>query len=393
MGLFLQAVLFPGGGEIKPRSRVQVAAQNKEYAIRLAGCRWHQFDKGPAVLLNDGCLGYEALAGDLSAQLNAPVMLLYIYDDDLWGYYLYESGQELDRFATFPGYFAPGDPPDRPGNAVLVARIFGVEETAIGKYLVPWPTAMDEYYEEDVYAYDGDFYAAGDCWQMTDFMKALGFDYDLLDPQPQPDAPAPPHQTVPVTPTTPHYASSGPLPDSEVLPDALTHLPYALERAAEVEDVAGEAAEHIRNMQYQSALPLLTDAILAHPDRAALYILRAFCWSQLEGLMTGMSRRPDMDRDLAKALELEPDNVMILRARCPTTATTSRYKRHIEDLTRLIQLDPDHWDTYLTSRAYRYHWVGDDPSAKADLAELVRRKAKMTVDLSYLLRELPIDWL
>jgi len=100
-----------------------------------------------------------------------------------------------------------------------------------------------------------------------------------------------------------------------------------------------------------------------------------------------MSRKPDMDRDLTKALEQEPDNVMILRARCPTTATTTRYKRHIEDLTRLMDLDPDHWDTYLTSRAYRFHWVGDDDSARADLAELVRRKAKLTVDLNYLLKE------
>lgn len=391
MGVFLQIALFPGGDELKCRSKLQVAAQNKDFAIRLGGCRWHPFDKGPAVLLSDGCCGYGDLARDLSAQLTGPVMVLYIYDDDYWGYFLCQNGIETDAFASLPDYFDIGSPPNKPGDASLVGRVFGVAPGAIEGYLTPWPQVMAGSNEEDVYAYEGDFYAAGDSWQLTDFMKALGFDYNLLDPQPQPSEPAPPHQTVPVTPAEPAYRASGPLPDSEELPDALTHRPYALERAQEVEDIAMEAVECVRNMQYQSGVPLLTAAIQAHPDRAGLYVLRAFCWNQLEGLMTGMSRRPDMDRDLGKVLELEPDNVMALRARCPTSATTSRYKRHIEELTRLIALDPEHWDTYMTSRAYRYHWVGDDAAARADLEELVRRNAKMTVDLNYLLRELGME--
>jgi len=390
MGLFLQTVLFPGGSELRCRSKLQIAAQNSEFSIALDRCRWHVYEKGPAVLMNDGCCGYDALAQALSGQLSTPVMVLYIYDDDYWGYWLYQEGREVDRFATLPDYFGPNDPPDRPGNAAAVAQSFGVEPKAIEKYLIPWPQGLAASDEEDVYAYESDFYALGDFWQLTDFMKALGFNYDLLDPQPNapagPPIPQPPHQTTPVSPT-PAYRQSGTLPDSEELPTALTHRPYALERAAEVEDAAPEAIQHVRDMQYQSAVPLLTAAIQAHPDRAALYILRAFCWSQLEGLNTGLSRKPDMDRDMTKVLELEPDNIMALRARCPTSATTTRYKRHIQDLTRLMELDPDHWDTYLTSRAYRFHWVGDDASARADLEELVRRKAKLTVDLNYLLNE------
>ena len=94
-----------------------------------------------------------------------------------------------------------------------------------------------------------------------------------------------------------------------------------------------------------------------------------------------------MDRDLSKLLELEPDNVLALRGRCPTAATTARYKRHIEDLTRLIELDPEHRDLYLLDRAYRYHWTGEDAAACADLTEILRHGELWTVDLVYLCRE------
>ena len=103
-----------------------------------------------------------------------------------------------------------------------------------------------------------------------------------------------------------------------------------------------------------------------------------------------MSRRPDMDRDLGKALELDPDNIMALRARCPTAATTARYKRHIEELTRLMALDEENRDYYQVSRAYRHHWVGDDESAKADLRDVLSRGKIWTVDLTYLCQELGI---
>ena len=390
MGLFLQTVLFPGGNELLCRSRLQVAAQNEEFRLALGSCRWHLYEKGPAVLLNDGCCGYGDLAQALSAQLPGPVMLLCIYDDDFWGYWLCQGGRELDSFAALPDYFGAGSPTNKPGSASLVAQSFGVETKAVENYLIPWT-------EERMgsLAYEADTATAGDCWQLTDFMKALGFDYDLLDPRPQvPQEPEePPAPEPPFPPRKPFtgYIPYTPLREPEDLPNAVTDREYALSRAEEVLDVAGEAVAFLRGIelaeQYRDAAERFTAAIQAHPDRAALYILRSFCWNQLEGALSGRSRKPDMDRDMGKVLELEPDNVMALRARCPTAGTTTRYQRHIRDLTRLMELDPDHWDAYLTSRAYRYHWVGDDVSARADLEELVRRKARLTVDLNYLLKE------
>ncbi len=385
MGVFIQAALFPGGEELKCRIALQRAADDKSLAVCLGGCRWHLYDKGPAVLLNDGCCGYEALAERLSASLAGPVMVLYIYDDDYWGYFLWENGTELDQFASLPDYFGAGSPPDRPGNAALAARLFGVEEKVIAPYFLPWD-------EEQMgsYAREGDQAVIGDSWQMADFMEALGFDYDLLCPpaseevhdlqQAAPMAPAELNQEI----TKGHR-----LPvDTPTLPDALNNQAYALKRAAEVRDLAPEAVALVENMQYQSAVAPLSQAIQAHPDRAGLYLLRAFCWSQTEGLATGLSRKPDMDRDLGKALELEPDNVMALRARCPTAGTTARYRRHITELTRLMELDPENRDYHQVSRAYRYHWVGDDQAARADLQAVLDRGKIWTVDLTYLCQEL-----
>jgi len=381
MGLFLQTILFPGGEESDCRAAVQQASRDPELIIQPDACHWHFYERGSAVLMNDDCCGYENLAEQLSGSLSCPVMVLFTYDGDYWGYFLWRGGAELDQFHSLPGYFSPEKPSRRRGNAALIARLFNVEEEAIENYLLPW--------EEDKmgsFSYDGDTFAIGDCWQMADFMTALGFDYDLLDPRPEAETPL----------TPPSRSFDGYIPftsprEPEELPNALTDRAYVMHRAEEVLDVAGETVRFLQNIeltaQYRDAAERFTADIQAQPNRAALYILRAFCWNQVERTSFGKSRKPDMDRDMTKVLELEPDNVMALRARCPTTGTTTRYKRHIQDLTRLMELDPDNWDTYLTSRAYRFHWVGDDASARTDLEELLGRKAALTVDLRYLLVE------
>ena len=387
MGLFLHAVLFPGGSEVLCRSRIQVMAQNEKFGIELDRCHWHLYDKGPAILINGDCCGYEDLAQSLSSQLPGPVMVLYIYDDDYWGYFLYQSGRELDRFASLPDYFETGSPPNRPGCVSAIEQIFAPARD-VSPYLRPWN-------EEDMgsYACQGDQAVIGDCWQLADFMGALGYDYAFLEP-PEESSPASPdpRQAAPMTHAElrQEVTKGHALPtDTPELPTALTHLPYALERAEEAKEAAPEGVALLRDMNYRSALPLLAQAIREHPDSGALYVLRSFCWSQLEGL-SGLSRKPDMDRDMTRLLELEPDNVMALRARCPTTGTSSRYRRHIQDLTRLMDLDPDNRDHHQVSRAYRYHWLGEDDRAKADLREVLERGKIWTVDLTYLCRELQL---
>jgi len=365
MGLFFHTVLFPGGDEKECRSALRQAAETPELFIHPTECHWHSFKKGPLVMVNNNCRSYEILAEKLSGLLDCPVMVLYIYDGAFWGYHLWQGGEEIDRFASLPDYIKEGNPPKKPGNGLAVASTFGILPENIQDYLIPWTEE-----EKGSYAYSSDFTPIGGCWQMSDFMDALGFG-------PSEDKPVRKAQDSP------------PSEDPSTLPNALNDQKYILRRAKEVRDIAANAVQMIYNKEYKEAVPLLKAEIEAHPNRAALYLLRAFCWSQLEGI-SGMSRKPDMDRDLSKALETEPDNIMILRARCPTTATTPRYKRHIEDLTRLIELDPENKDLYLVARAYRYHWVGDDVSARADLEDVVSRREFCTVDLVYLCGEFNI---
>lgn len=388
MGVFLHVLLFPGGEQAACEAAVRQAAASPERNLQPDQCRWRKFPRGSAALLNDSCSGYEDLADGLSRILPGPSMVLYIYDDDYWGYFLYQNGAELDQFASLPDYFGAGSPPNRPGNAGVLAGIFGVPEDVVHPYVLPW---TDE--KMGLCAREGDQAVIGDSWQLADFMDALGFPFDQLCP-PEPEAPpasetaAPEAQDAPVQ-SSPGHRYITPI-DTPELPNALTSRAYALARTEEVRDLVPEAAEKIRSMACESTIPLLTAAIQRHPERAALYVLRAFCWNQLDGRFSGMSRKPDMDRDMTRLLELEPNNVLALRARCPTTGTSSRYLRHIQDLTRLMELDPEHQDLYQVSRAYRRHWLGDDQSARADLQAVLERGELWTVDLVYLCRELSL---
>lgn len=139
-------------------------------------CHWHLFEKGPAILMNDGYCGYAYMAQKLSANLTCPVMVLFTYDGSYWGYFLWEKGAECDRFQSCPDYFGPGIPPRKPGNADLIAQTFGVGCQSIENYLCPWEKA-----KRGCRAYERDTAVSGDCMQFADFMSALGFDFGLLE--------------------------------------------------------------------------------------------------------------------------------------------------------------------------------------------------------------------
>lgn len=94
---------------------------------------------------------------------------------------------------------------------------------------------------------------------------------------------------------------------------------------------------------------------------------------ELPSALTSRSRKLELNRDLTTALELEPDNIMALRERCSLTTTSARYPRQVEGLTRLMELDAENRDLHQVSRAYFYHWLKDDASARADLGEVLRR--------------------
>ena len=145
-----------------------------------------------------------------------------------------------------------------------------------------------------------------------------------------------------------------------------------------------EALALLDQGQYQETLAWCARRLEETPDWR-LHVLRAYCYKVLR-------KTPELDRCLAAALELDPDNILILRARCPTVSTTNRYRRHIQDLTRLMELDPENTGAYLVNRAYRLHWTGDEEGARRDLRAATARPdgeaLQDSVDFRYLWKDL-----
>lgn len=138
-----------------------VAESEKEnWDIDASACQALPCEVGAAVSLNDHCCGYEEMTQALSRRLNGALMLCYIYDDDLWGYYFYDAGQEIDSFCSDPDYFEEVSVQERlrlKGNAEVVAPYFFTMPDWIRSYLVQWN-------DED----------AGDPWDMARFLDVLG---------------------------------------------------------------------------------------------------------------------------------------------------------------------------------------------------------------------------
>lgn len=177
MGLFLETAIVNCNDMNKVRQSLdEIAKEKSKLDLNPEECKYSQSKNAVQVLLNEDCVGYEELAKDLSEKISSHVMLLYIYDEDFWGYFLYDKGREMDRFSPDPEYFGEDEDSEKySGNAEIVSKYFGVPRESIEKYIVRW---QDEYYEEgDIMAYEDDEFPYADCWQMADFMKKIGFPY------------------------------------------------------------------------------------------------------------------------------------------------------------------------------------------------------------------------
>ncbi|MCI8417153.1 MAG: hypothetical protein HFI33_06610 [Lachnospiraceae bacterium] len=141
-----------------------------------------------------------------------------------------------------------------------------------------------------------------------------------------------------------------------------------------------EIFEMWRQKEYRPAMERCTERLKEKPEDKILYILRSNCYRLL-------SNRVKQDQDLTTALGLDPDNIWLLRARLCGIATKKRCLRHIEDITRLLELDPENYDEYLVHRAYYYHWSGNDAAARQDLLTVEEHQAEYamsTADFRYL---------
>lgn len=182
MGLFLQTAIIQNCKKDEVEKVVRELADVSRFGLVPEECDYVVFDKGVSILFNDHCIGYEKLAEAISKEVKRPVMLLYIYDEDFWGYFLYDNGEEIDWFSPMPDCLeeiSEDEYKKFSGNSRIISKYFGVDEDIIKKYLVYWTEElMDDY---DAKAYEDDEFEQCNCWQMVDFMKKIGYPYLFED--------------------------------------------------------------------------------------------------------------------------------------------------------------------------------------------------------------------
>lgn len=179
MGLFLQTAIIQNCRQNEAERVIRELADNSRFGLMAEECDYMEFDKGVSILFNDHCIGYEKLAETLSKEVKQPVMLLYIYDEDFWGYFLYDNGKEIDFFSPMPdclGEITEDEYKKFSGNSKLISKYFGVSEDKIKKYLVYWTEELID--DCDSKAYEDDEFGQCNCWQMADFMNKIGYPYE-----------------------------------------------------------------------------------------------------------------------------------------------------------------------------------------------------------------------
>lgn len=97
-----------------------------------------------------------SLGADLSRVLGVPALVSLVHDSDVFRYYLFAEGREVDRYDAVPGYSDPHAPADLPasgGNAEVLCAAFGVPDAAdVVAVLLHQNDEEEVLYGEDLHA-------------------------------------------------------------------------------------------------------------------------------------------------------------------------------------------------------------------------------------------------
>lgn len=113
----------------------------------------------------------EDLAAELSRLTGGPSIVLMEYDQDAWGYSLFDGGTVLDRFWSVPEA-VDLSPEECTGSFETVSSVFGVPSESLAPYICHVTEIARE-----LKAFEDDEYTLGDHWVRIDFMRRLGLDY------------------------------------------------------------------------------------------------------------------------------------------------------------------------------------------------------------------------
>jgi hypothetical protein len=188
MGLFLSAsgILSPDNSAVRDAISSFVTSTGGPFELR-AGTTddsnigvMQSTASSTTVLYPAGFGDWDDLSKFLSAELETPVFSFHIHDGDLWMFVAFHKGKEVAWFNPLPDYWGEIDDSERArwsGNANSVASLVpGLDAASVDRYLVPW---TEEVTASEQKAYDDDEFPIGVDWQLTDFMRRLGFCYPL----------------------------------------------------------------------------------------------------------------------------------------------------------------------------------------------------------------------
>jgi hypothetical protein len=128
-------------------------------------------DTWSSAMLHLGSFLGEPLAAELSRLTGGPAIVLLEYDQDAWGYALFDGGALVDRFWSVPAAVDTA-PEECMGNAEAVYSVFGVSPESVAPYIRHITEA-----EHGVKAFDDDEFTLGDHWVRVDFLRRLGLSY------------------------------------------------------------------------------------------------------------------------------------------------------------------------------------------------------------------------
>ncbi len=190
MGLFLSAsgVLSPDGNAVRNAIASYVATTGGTFEPRSGTTNDRNIgvmqtsESTTTVLYPGGFSDWDDLSKFLSVELKRPVFSFHIHDGDLWMFVAFSDGNEGAWFNPIPDYWEQVDDEERnrwAGNAQSVASLVsGLAPGSIDRYFVPW---TEDALADQQESYDDDEFAIGVDWQLTDFMRRLGFVYPLDD--------------------------------------------------------------------------------------------------------------------------------------------------------------------------------------------------------------------
>lgn len=392
MGLFLHTAIVQRNDieNEKIKAGIQKSAnEHSDMSIIAEKCKIVNSDKGVLIIFNEEANVDEELAKAFSKEICSPIMFLFIYDGDGWGYVYCDDGVIKDLFFVSPEAEENPSPDEYGNSAKFIAERFNINPDTIIRYYKIW---TDELIEDEVVAYDDDEFVYGDCWQMADFMKRLGiiFPYGgnssekskAVSTEAAKRAACEHNQVY-------QYVSLSPC----LCAFDYTHIKNLLKI---YQSSLGDVIESEALGEYRQARDKMTKKIDAlkgncNSDEERKFLSDMYLLRGSFSLRIGNSWQSG--RDLDAAYELEPENVYILRQRTQMGTSKDRIKRAINDLNTLMRIDEQNYDYYLVERAWRSYRIEEIEAAKNDLLEAKNRgKSANNDDFVALCKKLGVAW-